>query len=182
MKIFFNRILLFIILASTVSLSGQEINSKNGYDTQIGVMIYMLEKLKTDIVSTTRGLNQTETDFQFDKKANSIGVIILHLAWAESENQVSYFGEEMRNEYNDEEKKLMEIAVHLDKANEVLKGNPIKYYLDLYKKVRKNTLKEFKKRNDDYWTKRNHYAWFHIMEHQAHHFGQIKLIMNRLPK
>ena len=43
----------------------------------------MLENLKSEIVSSTRGLNQFEADFQFDKQANSIGAIILHLAAVE---------------------------------------------------------------------------------------------------
>lgn len=181
MNTLIKRILICIILVSTATLNAQKINSKKGYDTQIGVMVYMLEYLKSDIVSTTRGLNQIETDFQFDKQANSIGAIILHLAAVEATYQKTTFGVEVYNEYQKEEKELFELALDLNKSKEKLKDKPIKYYLDLYKKVRKKTLKEFKKRNDDWWTKDNHWAWFHVMEHQAHHLGQIKLITKRFP-
>ena len=179
MKIFFKKILIFILLVSTASLSAQKINSKKGYDTQIGVMVYMLEELKSNIISSTKGLNQIETDFQFDEQANSIGAIILHLAAVEVTYQKTTFGDGGFNEYQKEEKELFEMAIDLDKSKEILKEKPIKYYLDIYKKVRKKTLKEFKKRNDDWWTKNNHWAWFHVMEHQAHHHGQIKLITKR---
>ena len=181
MKIFYKRILICLILIATTSLSAQKINSKKGYDTQIGVMVYMLEYLKSDIVSTTKGLNQIETDFQFDEQANSIGAIILHLAAVEATYQKTTFGVEVFNEYQKEEKELFELAIDLSESKEILKDKPIKYYLDFYKKVRKKTLKEFKKRNDDCWTKGNHWAWFHVMEHQAHHLGQIKLITKRFP-
>ncbi len=181
MKISFKRILICVVLIATASLSAQKINSEKGYDTQIGVMVYMLEYLKSDIVSTTKGLNQIETDFQFDEQANSIGAIILHLAAVEATYQKTTFGLEVFNEYQKEEKELFEMAIDLDKSKEKLKDKPIKYYLGVYKKVRKKTLKEFKKRNDDWWTKGNHWAWFHVMEHQAHHLGQIKLITKRFP-
>ncbi|WP_055446242.1 DUF664 domain-containing protein [Lacinutrix mariniflava] len=181
MKILFKSLLIIIIL-STNFLSAQKINSKKGYDKEIGVMVYMLESLKSDIISTTKGLNQFETDFQFDEQANSIGAIILHLASVEASYQKSSFGEDIFNEYEQEEKELLEIGINLDESKKILKEKPIKCYLDIYKKVRKNTLKEFKKRNDDWWTKSNHWAWFHVMEHQAHHLGQIKLITARFPK
>jgi uncharacterized damage-inducible protein DinB len=171
-----------LILGSTNFLCAQEINREKGYDTQIGAMVYMLEYLKDDIVSSTRGLNALETDFQFDEKANSIGAIILHITAVEAAYQKYSFGEEIFNTYEKEEKELLEISLDLDKTKEILKDKPIKYYLDMYKKVRKRTLKEFKERNDDWWTKKNHWSWFHVMEHQAHHLGQIRLITARFPK
>ena len=182
MKLLLKKILIFTILISTISLKSQELNSKKGYDTQTGVMVYMLEKLKSNVIASTRGLNQFETDFQFDEKANSIGAIILHLAYVESHYQKKSFGEKIHDAYEEEEKRLLKIGFDLDKSKELLKGKPINYYLRIYKKVRKNTLEGFKKIKDDWWTKEKHWAWFHVMEHQAHHMGQIKLIIARFPE
>ncbi|MCL5246924.1 DUF664 domain-containing protein [Cellulophaga sp. 20_2_10] len=174
-------LILIAFLFCSSRANAQDINSKKGYDTQIGVMVYMLENLKSDVISSTRGLNQSETDYQFDEQANSIGAIVLHLAAVEVGYQKSSFRENILNEYEKEEQDILEMSLDLDKTKEILKEKPIKYYLDIYKKVRKNTLKEFKNRNDDWWTKDNHWSWFHVMEHQAHHLGQIKLILQRLP-
>lgn len=183
MKIVFKSICIcLLILVSTNALHAQEINSKKGYYTQIGVMVYMLENLKDDIISSTRGLNSLETDFQFDKKANSIGAIILHVAAVEATYQRYSFGEDMLNAYDKEEQELLERSLDLNKTKEILKDKPAKYYLTMYKKVRKNTLKEFQKIKDDWWTKKRHWSWFHVMEHQAYHLGQIELIIARLPK
>jgi len=182
MKLFFKSVFICMLSVSAISLNAQEINSKKGYDTQIGFMVFMLESLKSDIISSTRGLNQFETDFQFDTQANSIGAIILHVAAVEAAYQKTSFGEAIFNAYEIEEKELLEKATDLNKVKDLLKEKPIKYYLSIYKNVRKQTLKEFKNRNDDWWTTTNHYAWFHVMEHQAHHMGQIKLIKARFPK
>ena len=181
MKLLFKCFLICLVLP-VISTNAQEINSTKGYDTHIGVMVYMLEDLKSEIVSSTRGLNQFETDFQFDKQANSIGAIILHLAAVEVAYQKTSFGEYMNNEYEKEEQELLEMSIDLDTTKELLKEKPIKYYLSIYKKVRKNTLRELKIRNDNWWTKNSHWAWFHVMEHQANHYGQIKLIKARFPK
>lgn len=63
-----------------------------------------------------------------------------------------------------------------DKARETLKGHDAAYYFDVWKKVRAKTLEEFKKK-DDVWlnemvpgsSMNNHFAWFHVMEHQSSH-------------
>jgi len=58
MKLFFTRILICVLLLFTASLKAQKINKKKGYDTQIGIMVYMLESLKDKIISHTKGFNQ----------------------------------------------------------------------------------------------------------------------------
>lgn len=96
--------------------------------------------------------------------------------------QKQTFSKSVSNDYSSKEKELLTTSLNLELTKETLKEKHIKFYLDIYKKVRKVTLKEFKKRNDDWWTKFYHNAWFHVMEHQAHHMGQIKLISNRFPE
>lgn len=46
------------------------------------------------------------------------------------------------------------------------------------------------KTKDDKWlnskvknsSMNNHWAWYHVMEHQANHMGQIRLVIKRIPK
>ena len=74
------------------------------------------------------------------------------------------------------------------KAQEEYQGQPISYYLDIYKEVRKKTIEELKKR-DDAWLNEsnpgagmnNHFGWFHVMEHQSSHLGQILFLRKRIP-
>ncbi len=107
-----------------------EIIPEKGYTPQIGVMVDMLEDLKDRIMELTRDLDQMETDYLFDDKANSIGAIIIHLVATEAYHQVETL--EGRT-WTDEEAEFWGIAGGLgEKSRDKLKGKPIKYYLDLW--------------------------------------------------
>lgn len=86
------------------------------------------------------------------------------------------------------DEKLWDTALNLgDRGREELINQPIKYYLDIWDDVRKETLKLLKKKDDKWFEKmvegssmNNHWAWYHVMEHQANHMGQIRLIIKRM--
>ena len=74
-------------------------------------------------------------------------------------------------------------------ARRRFQGKDIQYYLNIYREVRKKTVEELAKRNDE-WLQEvpanagisNFYSWFHVMEHQSSHLGQILLLSKRIPK
>ena len=78
-----------------------------------------------------------------------------------------------------------------DEARQKVKGNPLDFYLEKLQTVRDTTLIELKKRDDDWllkvddswpWGPTNNYCkWFHVVEHESNHNGQIKWIKGRLP-
>lgn len=159
-----------------------------GYTPQIGTLVMMLNNLSDRVNRVVKGLTPEETDFLMDEKANSIGALVMHLAAAEKYYQIYTF--EGRDEFNEEEKKQWQAALDLgDAARKQFKGHPISYYLDIYKEVRKKTLEELQKRDDD-WLARifpgsdmnNHFCWFHVMEHQSSHLGQVLLLKKRFPE
>lgn len=176
------------ILLCNFSVKGQNsIKAVQGYSTQIGTMVSMLEDLKRRLSNSVVNLSLEETDFLLDEEANRIGALILHLAATEKYYQVYTF--ENRG-LNKSEKKEWDIAQNLGvDARESLVGKPIDYYLDIWNEVRKKTLVLLKSR-DDKWFKskvkgssmNNHWAWYHVMEHQANHMGQIRLIIKRIEK
>lgn len=166
-----------------------EINSfgdVEGATPQIGAMISMLEDLKSRVESTVKSMSQYELDHLHDEKANRIGTLIMHLAAAEKYYQVFTF--EGRG-FNDEEKELWEDALNLDQAGrDKFKGHEVNYYLDIYNEVRAKTIEELKKRDDEWFAEiqpsydvSNHYCWFHVMEHQSSHLGQILFLKKRIP-
>jgi hypothetical protein len=65
------------------------------------------------------------------------------------------------------------------------KNKPIKYYTDIYDDVRAKT-KKLLKTKDDNWFKTKignmsmHWAWSHVMGHQANHIGLLALITKRI--
>ncbi|WP_282086907.1 DUF664 domain-containing protein [Aquimarina algiphila] len=163
------------------------INTEEGFTPQIGTLVSMLNNLSNRVERVVKGLDIRQTDHLLDEKANRIGALIMHLAAAEVYYQVYTFE---NRAFNKEEKDKWEIGLDLgDKAREEFKGKPITYYLDIYKEVRKKTIEELKKRNDEWlegsWpgsTMNNHFAWFHVMEHQSSHLGQILMLKKRIPE
>jgi hypothetical protein len=65
------------------------------------------------------------------------------------------------------------------------KGHDI-HYLDMYNEVRAKTISELKRemmhgllKSKRYgWS--NQYCWFHVMEHQSSHLGQILFLKKRI--
>lgn len=164
------------------------IGPTKGYSPQIGTLITMLNNLSTRVERTVSGLNPKETDHLLDEKANTIGALVMHLAAAEAYYQVFTFE---GRQFNEEEKKKWQVALDLgDKAREEFRGHDISYYLDIYKEVRKKTVEELAKRDDAWLAKtlpdgddfNNYFCWFHVMEHQSSHLGQILLLQKRLPQ
>jgi len=162
------------------------IGPRKGYTTQMGVLVSMLNNLSSRVESRVAMLNQKELDYLMDDKANRIGALIMHLAAAEAYYQVYTFE---KREFNEEEKKKWQVALELgDKARKEFVGHDVGYYLEIYHQVRQKTMEELKKRDDEWLFKAqpggpsNYFSWFHVMEHQSSHLGQILLLKKRLPK
>jgi uncharacterized damage-inducible protein DinB len=181
---------LFFNLLFIVSINGQNfIKPTKGYSPQIGTTISMLEDLKKRVTNSVANLTLEETDFLLDEEANRIGALILHLAATEKYYQVYTF--ENRG-FNAEEKKKWETALNLgNSARNSIKDKPIDYYLQIWDEVRKETLRLLKTKDDKWFESKveikksnmnNHWAWYHVMEHQANHMGQIRLIIKRTKK
>ncbi|MCT4629816.1 DUF664 domain-containing protein [Winogradskyella sp.] len=183
MKSNFYSLLFIVILSSSFSFSQSEIKAPKGYSNDIGNMVSMLDNLKRRVERHVRNLDQEGTDFLLDENANSPGAIIYHLAATEAYYQVYTF--EGRG-FNEEEKEKWETALTLgEKARKEFKNKPINYYMDLYDKVRAKTKKLLKAKDDDWFKSKignmtMHWAWFHVMEHQANHMGQLAMITKRI--
>lgn len=181
-----NTVLLILCLSFSLVNAQYEIKSEEGYTSQIGIMVDMLEELKERITNDVRDLDLEDTDFLFDDKANSIGAMIMHLVATEAYTQVETLEERT---WTEEEKLFWITAAGLGaESRDKLKGKPIKYYLDQWDSVRKKTLEGLKTKDDAWFAAsidegmNNHWAWFHILEHQANHMGQIALVKSRLPE
>ncbi|WP_046757249.1 DinB family protein [Kordia jejudonensis] len=179
----YSTIFLFLTLLCNFSLNAQKIKSSKGYDTQIGNVVSMLEDLKGRITRSVANLSQEETDFLLDENANRIGAMIYHLAATEKYYQLYTFENRGFDASESEWAKALSLGENGRKA---FQNKPIQYYLDIWDTVRKETLRLLKTKNDAWFVAdvansnmNNHWAWYHVMEHQANHMGQIRLIIKR---
>jgi len=178
-------LLFFLCLGSTLALQAQtEIQPRKGYSPQIGSTVAMLEDLKQRVTQSVKQLSQAETDFLLDENANRIGAMILHLAATEKYYQVYTF--EQRG-FTKKERDQWNVALNLGPdARKTLVNKPISYYLQQWDEVRATTLALLKTKDDAWFAAKvkgssmnNHWAWYHVMEHQANHMGQIRLVQKR---
>jgi hypothetical protein len=170
------------------------IGPKPGYPPQVGTLVSMLTWMReaNGVLSATEGLTQADLDVLFDKSANSIGALMLHLAATETYYQLNTFDGKKWDTWSDSVKQQWDPAMNLgDAGRKSIRGHDRGYYVDILQNIRARSLEEFHKRDDDWlmavdndwpWGPTNNYCkWFHVCEHEAHHTGQIALLRKRLP-
>lgn len=178
-------IFIHVLLFTSISAKSQNvIKPPRGFSPQIGTTVSMLEDLKRRVTSSVINLTIEEADFLLDSNANRIGAMIMHLAATEKYYQLYTF----ENRGFNENEKEWEMALNLGQvARDSIQNHPISYYLKIWDEVRKETLKLLKTQDDKWFAAKvkdsnmnNHWAWYHVMEHQANHMGQIRLIIKRI--
>lgn len=162
-----------------------------GYSPQVGTFVSMLNWMRNSVVGATKNLTQPELDFLVDKKSNTIGALLLHLAATEVIYQDLTFNN--LKDFSDENRKKWSVPMNLgSEGRKQIKGNNLDFYLTALSEVREKTLTELKKRDDKWLAEidpsffgnqptNNYCKWFHVCEHEANHRGQIALIRKRLP-
>lgn len=177
---------LLLLLLGSMTLQAQNvIKPKKGYSPHIGTTVMMLEDLKGRVTNSVANLDQEGTDFLLDEKANRIGALILHLAATEKYYQLYTFENRGFNKKESDWDEALSLGA---KTRKKLVDKPIQYYLDIWEEVRKESLRLLKTKDDTWFeaqvkgsSMNNHWAWYHVMEHQANHMGQIRLIIKRIP-
>ncbi|UYZ63524.1 DinB family protein [Hymenobacter weizhouensis] len=162
-----------------------------GYSPQIGTLVSMMHWMRGVVLSSVQSLGQSQLDHLFDPQANIIGAMLLHLAATEAFYQATTF--DGRNGYNAQEQKRWGAVMGLGPAGRhAIKGQDLPYYLATLQEVREKTLTELRRR-DDAWLAavdpaffgnqptNNYCKWFHVVEHESNHNGQIKWLKSRLP-
>jgi len=152
----------------------------------------MLTWMREAVLSFPKGLTQPDLDHLFDRNANTIGALLLHLAATETYYQMNTFDGMKWSSWSNEVKQKWDPAMDLgDAGRKSIKGHNLDYYLNILKETREKSLAEFKKRDDVWlmtvdktwgWGPTDNYCkWFHVCEHESHHSGQIAFLKKRLP-
>lgn len=165
---------------------------REGYTDQISILVSMMDWMRFVILRDSKGLSQKELDFLLDDDSNTIGAMLMHLAATERAYQRSTFSgvpdESMNFGVEDE---VWSAASRLGNAGrKTFKGKPLSFYIDKLSEVREFSKSELKKRDDNWLLEssrgfggqptNNYCRWFHVVEHESNHNGQIRYIKSRV--
>ncbi|EAR00602.1 DinB family protein [Maribacter sp. HTCC2170] len=167
-----------------------EFGKREGYTDQISILVSMMDWMRATVLRSVEGISIKELDFQMDDDSNSIGAMLMHLAATERFYQIHTFEGREWGDFDKKDTDRWNVGSRLgERARKEIKGNPLSYYKDQLGEVREHTLSELKNK-DDSWLMQstnffgnqptnNYCKWFHVVEHESNHNGQIKYIKSR---
>ena len=166
------------------------IDQKDGLALEFSKLVSMMNYTRFTTLNAVKDLTVEELDYLFDEEANSIGMLLAHMAAVERVYQLITFED---RDLTEEE--LSRFGPALDLGNlgrEKIKGNTIDFYLNELADVRNSTLEKFKSLPEEwlyeqtpFWHDRpanNFFKWFHVFEDELSHRGQIRLIKKMMNK
>lgn len=168
-----------------------EFGKREGYTDEISILISMMDWMRFVVVRDAKEISQEQLDFLLDENSNTIGALLMHLAATERYYQINTFTGIPKNELGfDVDEEVWSAASNLGAAGrEVFKDKPLSFYLDKLKEVREFSKKELKNRDDSWLLEsteffgnqptNNYCKWFHVVEHESNHNGQIRYIKSR---
>ncbi|MET7020914.1 DinB family protein [Bacillus mycoides] len=163
------------------------IRSVDGYTKNIGELVSMLEHTRAVTLQGINELSVEQLDLIMPSGGNSIGALLKHIAAIEKAHQLISF---QKRDFTKEELEIWEDALYLGEAGKSIRGYDIPYYVQLLQSVREESLK-YLSEVDDTWLMserkwpngvayNQHYLWFHVLEDEISHRGQIKMLKNKL--
>ena len=165
---------------------------REGYTDQISILVSMMDWMRSTVLRSVENLSQKELDFLLDEESNSIGAMLMHLAATERFYQIHTFEGREWGDFDKKDTEAWSVGSRLgEEGRKKIKGNPLSYYIDKLEEVREHSLKALKDKQDswlmestDFFGDRptnNYCKWFHVVEHESNHNGQIKYIKGRMP-
>ena len=147
-------------------------------------LLNQLEFTRNKTITYVENLPPTIFDTKIVEGMNSIGTILRHVAAMEFSNQVVTF--EGRR-LNAEEETHWHGSLTGQLKLDLIKGYSSDYYIDLLTNLRRKT-EEVLLTKDDEWLfcntlyqydspVNNYFCWFHVMEDELSHMGQIKMLV-----
>ncbi len=166
------------------------ITDVEGYTPEISRLVCMMNYARSVTLDSVKDLTPSQLDYLLDEKANSIGALLMHIASTDFFFRILSFE---KRELTPEEDKEWAPASYLDQpARDHIKGHRIDYYLEVLLKERNEVLDMLRTVNDDwlyeevpFWNDKpanNYFIWFHVIEDEINHRGQINLTRKRILK
>ena len=162
------------------------IKPRENFSEKIGELVSMLEHTRDVTLNEIAGLRQVDLEYLPNDSSNSIGSLLLHIASIEIVHQIISFE---NRDLSESELLKWGTALELgDKARAGIKGES--HYMNELSQIRENTLKQLSSKKDNWlydenkWGNgvpyNNYYLWFHVMEDEINHRGQLRTIKRLL--
>ncbi|ALS74826.1 hypothetical protein AUC31_06125 [Planococcus rifietoensis] len=164
------------------------IKEQTGFSPKVGELVSMLEYTRAVTLADVEGLSTEELDYLADGHSNSIGALLMHVAAIEFVYQVIAFE---NRDLTERELEQWIVPLELgDRARNEIRGHSLDYYLDEFKKVRDRTLSLLESVDDSWLYEEGqyfngviynkYYLWFHVVEDETSHRGQIRILKRML--
>jgi len=164
------------------------IGDRPGFTPRIGRLVSMMSYARHTTLAELDGLGVEALDRLHDSRSNSIGALFLHIAAVEAWYQADTFG---TGKLDAEEMRAWGAALDLgERARHEIRGHDAEFYRRALEQVRAKTLLELARRGDAWLEERspfgrghsanNDFKWFHVMEDELSHRGQIRWLRKRI--
>ncbi len=174
-------------------MSNQElyvIDKKEGVEWEFGKLLSMMEYTRVTTLAEVKELTIEQLDFLINDEANSIGMLLEHMNSVEKAYQIDTFE---KREYTEEDIQMLNPGLELGAAaREQIKGKSAEFYLEQLEHTREKTIETFRTlpntwlfEQRPFWDgelTNNYFKWFHVMEDELNHRGQIRLIKKIMKK
>ena len=159
-----------------------------GFSPQISLLVHSLEYVRTNTLHAVNGLSTAELDTQVLPGGNTIGMLLAHFAGTEhGYGRLTFDG---RTDGFDHPENVLGEA-----GRAAFQGQELDFYLARMAQVRAQTLAELSQRDDDWLSAglppeldlfgvptNHHWCWFHVMEDELRHQGQITILRKELER
>lgn len=168
-------------------MPGFQIVPLSGFTPAVGRIVDMMTYARHTLLGSVTGLSIADLDHHHDERSNSIGALLAHVAAVERYWQVQTF--EDRVPTPEDEAAWMPALTLGEAGRHGLRGLDLNTYLVTLYEVRNNSLSRLAELDDEWFSRplssdpevNPHWAWFHVMEDEINHRGQIRWLRSRLP-
>lgn len=161
-----------------------------GYPPRVGSYLAQMEDVRRQLKKSVEGLTPEQLSWHPNDKVESVGTLLLHIAAVE----LSWIGEDiMRRPMSDDWKIAFPIRFGIPQV----KGRPLEYYLSTLDDVRNRTKADLATLVDSDLERiitpldpgdpssnmQFSLEWilYHVIDHEAHHKGQVAVMKRLLP-
>lgn len=158
------------------------------YTPQIGALAEMMNYARLTTIQAVEGLTTEQLDTVPEGFSNSIGMLLTHIAAVDRTYQMMSF--EGRDSGEGEQDAAMLGGLTMGKeGTPPPTGQSLDTLLAELEASRRVTLEMFETKDDDWLASRmpapyndmnHHWAWFHVMEDEVSHRGQIRILRKQL--